>query len=175
MRIANIVACLVIAAVVLYAVWSLLGKKDYRVGGLGMESRYSPLLSQDAVKSNWEGLNCTVQLNKSVAQVLHIVREGGRASCVEEMRGEAYPGLRKPFLCNDEDAARIDNAVRQKNSCEFPLETMISNNENNYYAFVLMCVVNMTDWKYVGGGPCPAEYPQSVVYAIVDDAGRVFY
>ncbi|QLJ52973.1 MAG: hypothetical protein Sv326_0798 [Candidatus Fermentimicrarchaeum limneticum] len=175
MKIASIAACLVIAVVILYTGWSLLVKKDYRVGEQGMESRYQPLLSHDAINSDWEKLNCTVQLNNSLAQVLHVVREGGRTNCVEEMRGELYSELRKPFLCNDEDAARIDNAVRQKDSCEFPLETVVNSSENDYYAFVLMCVVNMTDWKHVGGGPCPVEYPQSVVYAVVDDAGKVFY
>ncbi|MEM3690517.1 MAG: hypothetical protein QXZ40_02200, partial [Candidatus Micrarchaeia archaeon] len=121
-------------------------------------------------KQEWVKLKCDTEINRSVAQVLHIVD----GLCVEEMKGEQYEKMRKPFLCTSEDAKKIDEAVRRKNDCTFPLGNPLDEKTKNYFAFVLVCVADLTNWSYVGGA-CPVGYPQSLVYVVVDEGGSVYY
>jgi len=156
--------------ILLLFVW-LAVRGDYRVGEEGMKEKGKLLTSNPFLQQEWSKLKCDTNLNSSVAQILHIVD----GSCAEEMRGEQYEKLRKPFLCNSEEAGRIDRAVRKKNDCVFQVENPLDENVRNYYAFVLVCVADLTNWSYVGGGACPAGYPQSLVYVVVDEEGRVYY
>ncbi|NYZ78524.1 hypothetical protein H0N99_00065 [Candidatus Micrarchaeota archaeon] len=175
MNIIKILACVLLAAIFIYIALSLFVKKDYRIGELAMRGKYEHLLANDALRRDWEKLVCTVDINNSLAQSLHIVREGGVASCIEERKGELYDKFGKPFSCNADDAGRIDAAVRKSGSCIFPLGSPLNENVSDYHAFVLMCVVNLTNWNYTRSGPCDIGYPQSVIYAVVDADGNVFY
>jgi len=169
-------ALLYIIAIVLlsYLGWLLVSKKDYRVGEAAVREKYYKLINDSTLKYDWWNLKCTVDIDDSLGQGLHIVREGNSASCVEEVRGDSYNALKKPFLCNSEDARRIDEAVRGKN-CTFQLGKALGNDVLNYHAFVLVCVADLTNWSYAGGGECPSDYAQSVIYGVVDDKGNVFY
>lgn len=174
MRFFRVLTYVVVAAAVVYLAWLLALKKDYRVGGAGMRESYQRLIANDALREDWKKLNCSVDINQSLAQNVHVVSYSG-VSCIEELGGEQYGNFKKPFSCNVEDAARIDAAVRKKNDCTFQLGTPLDAEVRDYHAIVLVCVANFTNWNYVGGGPCPLEYPQSVIYAVVDERGNVFY
>jgi hypothetical protein len=168
-------AYIIIAVLALCIVWFIFIKKDYRIGRQGMMDKYVNLLADNALKGDWKKLNCTVNLSASLVQCLHIVWDNGRVVCAEELRGEFYDKLKKPFSCTPEDAERIDEAVRKKEDCTFSVSAPINEGVLNYHALVLVCVADFTNWTYVGGRPCPLEYPQSVIYAVVDDKGNVFY
>jgi len=175
MKIIRALAYTILIAIALYVALSLIGRKDYRVGGAEMRAKYERLLTYNILNDDWKKLNCTVELNSSLAQGLHIVKEGKNAFCAEEIRGEPYDKLGNAFSCSADDAAKVDGAVRSSGNCTFALGNSVPEDVLNYYAFVLTCVANLTNWTYVEGGPCPSESPQSVVYAVVDDKGNVFY
>jgi hypothetical protein len=175
MNTAKTVIYVILAAVVIYIVLSLFHPKDYRVGEPAMRGKYEQLIAYNALREDWRKLNCTVNISDSLAQSLHIVKEGSSLSCVEDMNGELYNNLRKPFSCNAQDAGSIDDAVRKNGSCVFPLNMPLNEDVRDYHALVLLCVVNLTNWNYTGRGPCNVGYPQSVIYAVVDSNGNVYY
>jgi len=175
MRPTRAVLYAVAIALLFYIGWLLVSMKDYRVGEAAVRSNYYKLINDSTLEYDWWKLNCSVDMDDSLGQGLHIVREGNSASCVEEVRGNSYNALKKPFSCNSEDARRIDEAVRRKNNCTFRLGTPLSDDVLDYNAFVLVCVADLTNWSYAGGGECPSDYAQSIVYAVVDDKGNVFY
>lgn len=165
--------CAILFLVLIAAAWLIL-RREERVGEEGMRERGRLIFNSPLLQWEWARLKCDTELNSSIAQVLHIV-DGKEARCAEELRGEQYDKLRKPFLCNKEDAGRIDGAVRRRDDCTFPVERPVDEKTREYYAFVLVCVADMKNWSYVEGGKCPLDYPQSVVYVVVDEKGDVFY
>lgn len=143
------------------------------------DEAYEIFVNSELIISEWKNQRCPEMLGNSIISIIHIDKSNYYISCWRGMRYDEVERSPAKFgNCSKEDMKNIDDAVRIRYSCQFPLDKIVPDKLTDYYAVIAGCYIankpgiNYTD-IYI---PCYGyALPHSILYAVVDLRSQKIY